>query len=67
MKAIIINEKNRDKIAARTSHIDVRTCNYTLSQMLRHIDAIRAENPDCEVFLDGDTHTIMTEPRRDRA
>jgi hypothetical protein len=52
---------------ARTSHIDVRTCNYTLSQMLRHIGAIQAENPDCEVFLDGDTHTIMTEPRRDRA
>ncbi|MDY0293010.1 MAG: hypothetical protein RBQ77_00345 [Candidatus Methanomethylophilaceae archaeon] len=43
--------------------IDVRTSDLTLTEVLRMIEEIQAENPDYDIFLDGDTHTIMGRPR----
>jgi hypothetical protein len=38
--------------------IDIRTSELTLAQALQEIKRIQAENPDYEIFLDGDTHSI---------
>jgi hypothetical protein len=38
--------------------IDIRTSNLTLSQVLQEIQKIQTENPDYEIFLDGDAHAI---------
>ncbi len=38
--------------------IDIRTCGLTLAQVLKEIERIKSENPDYEVFLDGDAHAI---------
>jgi hypothetical protein len=43
--------------------IDVRTSDLTLTEVLREIEKIQADNPDMEIFLDGDTHTIMGRSR----
>lgn len=39
--------------------IDTKTCELTLSEVLKKIKQIQAENPDYEIFLDGDAHAIM--------
>ena len=44
--------------------IDVRTCDLTLSEIFRKIEDIQSENPDLEIFLDGDRHAIMGRPRQ---
>lgn len=41
-------------------HIDVRTSDLTLTQVLREVERIQAEHPDREVFLDGDSRSIMS-------
>ncbi|MCL1811398.1 MAG: hypothetical protein FWG41_04185 [Methanomassiliicoccaceae archaeon] len=38
--------------------IDIRTSELTLSQVLQEIQRIQDENPDYEIFLDGDSHAI---------
>ncbi|MDR2846646.1 MAG: hypothetical protein LBV63_05130 [Candidatus Methanoplasma sp.] len=38
--------------------IDIRTSDLTLSQVLQEIAKIQAENPDYDIFLDGDAHAI---------
>jgi hypothetical protein len=38
--------------------IDIRTSELTLAQVLQEIQRISAENPDYEIFLDGDAHAI---------
>jgi len=44
--------------------IDIRTCDLTLSEIFRKIEDIQSENPDLEIFLDGDRHAIMGRPRQ---
>jgi len=48
--------------------IDIRTSDLTLSQVLQEVRRIQAENPDYEIFLDGDSHAIAgrRKIRRDR-
>lgn len=41
-------------------HIDVSTSDLTIAQVLREVEKIRAEHPDREVFLDGDSRSIMS-------
>ena len=38
--------------------IDIRTSELTLAQVLQEIRKIQDENPDYEIFLDGDAHAI---------
>ena len=38
--------------------IDIRTSELTLAQVLQEVRKIQAENPDYEIFLDGDAHAI---------
>ena len=44
-------------------HIDVRTSDLTLTQVLREVERIQAEHPDNEIFLDGDAHAIVARRR----
>lgn len=43
--------------------IDVKTCELTLSQVLAEVKRIQKENPDYEIFLDGDAHAIVGRKR----
>ncbi|MDD2532031.1 hypothetical protein SDC9_145309 [bioreactor metagenome] len=42
---------------------DVGSQDLTLTEVLRLVEKIRDENPDMEVFLDGDKRAIMGRPR----
>jgi hypothetical protein len=44
--------------------IDVRTSDLTLSEIFRHIEIIQSDNPDLEIFLDGDRHAIVGRKRK---
>ncbi len=46
--------------------IDIRTCELRLSQLMEEIRRIQAENPDYEVFLDGDAYAIVGRRRDQR-
>ena len=39
--------------------IDVRTSDLTLSEIFRQIELIQSDNPDLDIFLDGDRHAIV--------
>lgn len=39
--------------------IDIRTCDMTLSEVMRAIPRIQSEHPDMEVFMDGDRYAIV--------
>jgi deoxyadenosine/deoxycytidine kinase len=43
--------------------IDIRTSELTLAQVIEEIERIQAENPDYEIFLDGDLHAIAGRKR----
>jgi len=43
--------------------MDVGSQNLTLTEVLRLVEKIQDENPDTEVFLDGDRKAIMGRPR----
>ncbi|MDR3075558.1 MAG: hypothetical protein LBU30_05955 [Candidatus Methanoplasma sp.] len=49
-----------------TIFIDIRTSKLTLAQALQEIQRIQAENPDYEIFLDGDAHAIAGRKKRRR-
>ncbi|MDR1403971.1 MAG: hypothetical protein LBJ20_00140 [Candidatus Methanoplasma sp.] len=38
--------------------IDIRTSELTLAQVLQEIRRIQSENPEYEIFMDGDAHAI---------
>ncbi|MFA7622667.1 MAG: hypothetical protein WCX76_02800 [Candidatus Methanomethylophilaceae archaeon] len=42
---------------------DVGSQDLTLTEVLRLVERIQDENPDMEVFLDGDKRAIMGRPR----
>lgn len=44
--------------------IDVRTSDLTLSEIFRQIELIQSDNPDMEIFLDGDRHAIVGRRRK---
>ena len=46
--------------------IDIRTSELTLAQVLQEVKKIQAENPDYEIFLDGDAHAIAGRVRAKR-
>jgi len=46
--------------------IDIRTSELTLAQVLQEIRKIQDENPDFEIFLDGDAHAIAGRRRLKR-
>ncbi len=46
--------------------IDIRTSDLTLSQVMEEIERIKAENPDMEIFMDGDLYAIVGRRRRTR-
>ena len=48
----------------REIFIDVRDSELTLTEVLAKIEEIQSENPDLEIFLDGDSHAIRSRPRR---
>jgi hypothetical protein len=39
--------------------IDIKTCKMTLSEVLIEIKRLQAENPEYDIFLDGDAHAIV--------
>ena len=39
--------------------IDIRTSDLTLSQVLVEVKRLQTDNPDYEIFLDGDAHAIV--------
>ncbi len=43
--------------------ISVESEDYTLGEILQLVDKYQQENPDMEVFLDGDRKAIMGRPR----
>lgn len=43
--------------------IDVKASDMTLSEIFRKVQEIQSENPNMEIFLDGDRHAIMGRPR----
>ena len=44
--------------------IDVDSDEYTLGQIMQMVARYQDENPDMEVFLDGDRHAIVGRPIR---
>ena len=39
--------------------IDMRTCELTMSQVMEEIQRLKAEYPDHEIFMDGDSYAIV--------
>ncbi len=46
--------------------IDIKTCDLTLSQVISEIARLQDENPDYEIFMDGDAYAIVGHPRAKR-
>ena len=40
-------------------YIDIRTCELTLSQVMRRVVELQSEHPDQEIFMDGDAYAIV--------
>lgn len=40
-------------------YFDVRTCELRLSEVMARISVIQKAHPEVEVFLDGDSMTVM--------
>lgn len=47
--------------------LDVKTSDLTLSEVFRMVERIQSENPELDIFLDGDRHAIMGRPRSIKA
>jgi hypothetical protein len=43
-----------------------RQSGLTLREVLKKIEEIQAENPELDVFFDGDEYAICSRPRKDR-
>jgi hypothetical protein len=53
-------------VESDTIFIDIRASDLTLAQVLKEIERIQKENPDLEIFLDGDAHAIAGRKRLGR-
>ncbi|MFP4169434.1 MAG: hypothetical protein ACLFPN_00915 [Methanomassiliicoccales archaeon] len=48
-------------------HIKIdKGSDITLKEVLKKIEEIQAENPDLDVFFDGDEYAICSRPRKGR-
>ncbi|MDO5853471.1 MAG: hypothetical protein Q4Q62_05360 [Thermoplasmata archaeon] len=45
-------------------YIPIRTCNLTFRQVMAEITRLQAENPDREVYMDGQLYAIVGRKRR---
>lgn len=43
--------------------LDIRTCELTLGQVLKKVEAWAKALPDCEIFMDGDAYAIVARRR----
>jgi len=47
-------------------HVKIdRSSDLTLREVLKKIQEIQAENPDLDVFFDGDLYAICSRPRKE--
>ena len=46
--------------------IDIKTCDMTLSQVMLEIARLQSENPEYEIFMDGDRYAIVGRRRTGR-
>lgn len=53
---------NQDRIL-----IPIETCELTFSEVMEEIHRLIDENPDDEIFMDGDAYAIVARPRRGKA
>ncbi len=44
--------------------IDIRTCELTLSEVMKQIEIWKKEMPDYEIFMDGDAYSISARKLR---
>ena len=44
--------------------VDIRLSDLTLTEIFRQIELIQSDNPDLEIFLDGDRQAIVGRQRR---
>jgi hypothetical protein len=44
--------------------MDISNSDLTLSEVLRMVERFQSENPEMEVYLDGDRRAIMGRPRQ---
>ncbi len=44
--------------------IDIRKSSLTVSETLAEIRKLQEENPDMEIFIDGDAHAIVGRKKR---
>ena len=44
--------------------IDIATCDYTKDEMMAAIDQLIADNPEYEIYMDGDEYAIVGRLRR---
>lgn len=47
--------------------IPIRTCELTLSELMEEVRQLIIDNPDDEIFMDGDAYAIVARPRRGKA
>lgn len=53
---------SRDRIL-----IPIATCELTLKEVMDEVRRLIEDNPDDEIFLDGDAYAIVARPRRGKA
>ena len=46
--------------------IDIRTSPLTMMQVIEKVKQLQAENPDYEIFMDGDAYAIVGRRRKNR-
>lgn len=47
--------------------IPIETCELTFREVMDEVRRLILENPDDEIFLDGDAYAIVARPRRSKA
>lgn len=51
----------------RTVLIDIPTCDLTMSQFMAEVYRIQGQNPDMDLFIDGELYAVCGEKRRSRS
>lgn len=46
--------------------IDIRKENMTMMQVINEVSRLQKENPDYEIFMDGDAYAIVGRRRKSR-
>lgn len=53
---------NQDRIL-----IPIESCELTMRELMEEVHRLILDNPDDEIFLDGDAYAIVARPRRGKA